>query len=182
VEAGRRPVAFHSGQESAMPTLFVIGRILLVLIFIISGGTKLLNLDGTAQQIANEVRIPEMFAGLAAQLETATGMATPKALAILSVIFELGGAMLIALNVGTRLGAILLILFTAAATLYFHDFWNMEGAARMQNMIAVEKNLSLIGALLMLFALGSWRPYSVAHVEPAPARIRDDRVYPHPAE
>jgi uncharacterized membrane protein YphA (DoxX/SURF4 family) len=165
-----------------MPALFVLGRILVVVIFAISGANKLIDLDATAQQIAREVPIPDMFASLATQFEQVSGMATPKALAILSVIFELGGALMIALNFGTRLGATLLILFTAAATLYFHDFWNMEGAARMQNMIAAEKNLSIIGALLMLFALGPWRPYSAARADYAPPRLRDDRAYPHPAE
>jgi uncharacterized membrane protein YphA (DoxX/SURF4 family) len=165
-----------------MPTLFVIGRVLVVLIFAISGANKLLDLDGTATRIATEVPIPAMFAGLAAQIEGALGIGTPKLLAILSVVIELGGALLIALNFGTRLGAALLILFTAAATLYFHDFWNMEGAARMQNLVAAEKNLSLIGALLMLFALGSWRPFTVRTVEYYPPHARDDRAYPHPAE
>ena len=165
-----------------MPTLFVIGRILLVVIFAVSGASKLMDIDATAQQIATEVPIPDMFASVAAQVQTATGIATPKLLAISGATIELLGALMIALNFGTRFGAALLILFTAVATLYFHDFWNLEGAARMQNMIQAEKNLSIIGALLMLFALGPWRPYAVAHVEYEPARLRDDRAYPHPAE
>ncbi|HEY7457241.1 MAG TPA: DoxX family protein [Xanthobacteraceae bacterium] len=168
-----------------MPTLFALARVLLVLIFAISGATRLLDLDGAAQIIAKEVPIPEMLAGLAAQIEGAIGIATPKLLAILSVVIELGGALLIALNVGTRFASALLILFTASATLYFHDFWNMEGAARMQNMVAAEKNLSIIGGLLMLFALGSWRPFAVRTIEYIPPHRRDDRTdraYPHPAE
>ena len=164
-----------------MPTLFVIGRILLVVIFAVSGFNKLMDINGTAQAIATQVPIPEMFAGWAAQLEAATGMATPKLLAIAGAVIELGAALMIAFNIGTRFAAALLILFTAAATVYFHDFWTMQGAERMQNLIQAQKNLSLIGGLLMLFALGSWRPYSVTRVEYIAPAARDER-YPHPAE
>jgi putative oxidoreductase len=164
-----------------MPTLFVIGRILFVLIFAISGFNKLMDVEGTAQAIATQVPIPEVFAGLAAQAEAATGMTTPRLLAITGAVIELGGALMIAFNIGTRFAAALLILFTAAATVYFHDFWTMQGAERMQNLIQAEKNLSVIGGLLMLFALGSWRPYSVTRVEYVPPAARGER-YPHPAE
>jgi uncharacterized membrane protein YphA (DoxX/SURF4 family) len=163
-----------------MPTLFVIGRILLVLIFAISGVNKLLDLNGTAQAIASQVTIPETIAGILAQIESVTGLAGPKLLAIGSIILELGGALLIALNFGTRLGALMLIAFTAAATLYFHDFWNMTGPERAQNLASAQKNLAIIGGLLMLFALGPWRPFSIARVEYVPP-AREDR-YPHPAE
>jgi putative oxidoreductase len=163
-----------------MPTLFVIGRILLVLIFAISGVNKLLDLNAAAQAIANEVTLPQALADILAQIASATGVAGPKLLAIGSIVLELGGALLIALNFGTRLGALMLIAFTAAATIYFHDFWNMTGPARAQNLIQAEKNLAIIGALLMLFALGPWRPFSVTRVEYIPP-AREER-YPHPAE
>jgi putative oxidoreductase len=179
---GGAGVILHANVwELAMPTLFVIGRILLVVIFAISGFNKLMDIEGTAQAVATQLPIPEMFAGLAAQVQATTGMATPKLLAITGAVIELGGALMIALNIGTRLAAALLILFTAAATIYFHDFWSMQGAERIQNMIQAQKNLSLIGGLLMLFALGSWRPYSVTRVEYVSPAARNER-YPHPAE
>jgi putative oxidoreductase len=180
-QAGAGAILHANVWEFAMPTLFVIGRILFVLIFAVSGFNKLMDLEGTAQAVAGQVTVPQMFAGLAAQIESATGMATPKLLAIASGAIELGGALMIAFNIGTRFAAALLILFTAAATFYFHDFWNMAGAERMQNMISAQKNLTLIGGLLMLFALGSWRPYSVTRVAYTPPAARDER-YPHPAE
>jgi uncharacterized membrane protein YphA (DoxX/SURF4 family) len=179
--AGAGAILLGSSWEFVMPTLFVIGRVLFVMVFAVSGFNKLMDLEGTAQAVASQVTIPQMFAGLAAQIESATGMATPKLLAIASGAIELGGALMIAFNFGTRFAAALLILFTAAATFYFHDFWNMEGAERAQNLIAAQKNLTLIGGLLMLFALGSWRPYSVARVAYVPPAARDER-FPHPAE
>ena len=49
-------------------------------------------------------------------------------------------------------------MFTAAATFWFHDFWTMTGGDRMNNMAHALKNLSLIGALLVFFVIGPWRP------------------------
>ncbi|MET0446341.1 MAG: DoxX family protein [Pseudorhodoplanes sp.] len=141
-----------------MNSLLVIGRIAFVLIFILSGAQKLMDIPGTAALIEPRVAIPELIAPYSAQLETATSMKMPSLLAIAAGIIEIASALMIALGFGTRFAAVVLILFTAAATYYFHAFWNMEGAARTDNMINALKNLSLIGGLLVLFVLGSWRP------------------------
>jgi uncharacterized membrane protein YphA (DoxX/SURF4 family) len=65
---------------------------------------------------------------------------------------------MIVANIGTRLAAIALIVFTAAATFWFHDFWNQTGADQQNNIAHALKNLSLIGALIVFFVIGSWRP------------------------
>jgi len=56
----------------------------------------------------------------------------------------------IGLNIGTRFFAFILVLFVAVATFYFHNFWDMTGADRINNMIHALKNLSLIGGLLII--------------------------------
>jgi uncharacterized membrane protein YphA (DoxX/SURF4 family) len=56
-----------------------------------------------------------------------------------------------------------LILFVIAATFYFHDFWNQSGADARNNLIHALKNLSIIGALLIIVGIG--RPPSIQ--EPA---------------
>ena len=141
-----------------MNTLFIIGRIAFVLVFILSGAQKLMDIPATAAMIEPKVTIPEMVAPYTAQLETTTNMKMPSLLAIAAGIVEIAAALMVAFGFGIRFAAVVLILFTAAATYYFHDFWNMEGAARTENMISALKNLSLIGGLLVLFAIGSWRP------------------------
>jgi uncharacterized membrane protein YphA (DoxX/SURF4 family) len=141
-----------------MNVLFFIGRIIFVLIFIFSGATKLMDIGGTAAMIAGKVTIPSELAGVASQLEGATGMSVPQLLAVLAGAVELVGGLLVAVNIGTRVATLLLIAFTAAATFYFHDFWNMAGGDRANNMVHALKNLSIIGALLVFFVLGSWRP------------------------
>jgi uncharacterized membrane protein YphA (DoxX/SURF4 family) len=141
-----------------MSILLFIGRLAFVLIFIFSGAQKLMDVGATASMIAAKVSVPAQLAGIAAQLESATGMQVPQLLAVLTGVVELVGGLMIAVNIGTRFAAILLIAFTAAATFYFHDFWNMAGGDRVNNMVHAMKNLSMIGALLVFFVLGPWRP------------------------
>ena len=141
-----------------MQLILVFGRILFVLVFILSGAQKLMDIVGTANTIGAKVVLPDALAAYTPQLESVTGMTTPTMLAILVGVVEIGAALMIAANIGARAGAVLLVLFTIAATWYFHPFWDMAGAERDANMIQALKNLSLIGGLLVIFAIGSWRP------------------------
>ena len=146
-----------------MPAFITVGRVLFALLFIASGASKLIDIAATAQEISTKVIIPELLAPYAAQMETAAGMSTPQLLAIAVGTIEVVGGLMIALNVGVRFFAFLLIAFTAAATFYFHDFWNQTGSEARDNMVHFLKNVSIIGALLMLFGYGSQR----RGVEPA---------------
>lgn len=141
-----------------MHILFVVGRVLLVLIFIYSGAGKLLDLAGTAAYIAPVVKVPDALSGFATQLQDMTGMTVPQLLAILIGVVELVAGLLIAFNIGTRAAAAILALFTLVTIFYFHDFWSMAGAARDTNLIHALKNLSMTGGLLIFVVLGSWRP------------------------
>lgn len=141
-----------------MNILLIIGRIAFVLIFILSGAQKLLDISGTATMIESKLVVPPILIDLERQLQGATGIPLPRLLAIIAGVVEIGGGLLIAANIGTRVAAAALILFTAAATYLFHDFWAMTGADRSANMIHAMKNLSMMGALLVFFVIGSWRP------------------------
>ena len=141
-----------------MHILFTIARVLLVLIFVLSGGRKLMDISATAGQIASVVTIPDALSDVAAQLQDVTGMTAHQLLAILAGVVEVVAALLIVFNIGTRGAAAVLALFTLVATFYFHAFWNMSGDAMQANMIHALKNLSIIGGLLTFVVLGSWRP------------------------
>jgi len=145
-----------------MPVFITIGRVLFAVLFIVSGASKLLDLAATAQ-MTEKIVLPAVVAPYVSQLEGITGMAMPQMLAIAAGSLELVCGICIALNFGARFFAILLILFVAGATFYFHDFWNQTGADARNNMIHALKNLSIIGALLVIAGIG--RPAS-AH-EPA---------------
>ena len=136
-----------------MPAFITFGRILFAVLFIFSGATKLLNLTATAQ-MTEKIVIPAALATYTSQLEGVTGMSTPQMLAIAAGALELICGIMIALNFGARFFAILLILFVAAATFYYHDFWNQAGPEARNNMVHALKNLSLIGALFMIAGYG----------------------------
>jgi uncharacterized membrane protein YphA (DoxX/SURF4 family) len=145
-----------------MNGLLVLGRIAFVAIFVFSGVTKLLDIQSTANFIATKVTMPHLVAGLIpaqfndylAQIEGASGMSVPQWLATIAGLVEVGAGLMIAANIGMRLATFALIVFTALATFYFHDFWNLAGDARTEQLVHALKNLSIVGALLILFALG----------------------------
>jgi putative oxidoreductase len=111
------------------------GRILLALIFVASGFGK----------------IPG-YAGTQAYMEA---MGVPGALLPLVIATELGGGVLLALGLWTRLSAVALAGFTLLAAVLFHrDF-----ADQMQ-MIMFMKNLAISGGLFVVFAHGAG-PWSV---------------------
>jgi uncharacterized membrane protein YphA (DoxX/SURF4 family) len=132
-----------------MPAFVTLGRILFVVLFVFSGASKLLDLSATAQ-MTEKIVFPAIVAPYTAQLETITGMPLAQLLAIASGVTEVVCGLMIALNFGARFFAIILILFVAAATFYFHDFWNQTGPEARGNLVHALKNLSLIGALFMI--------------------------------
>lgn len=141
-----------------MNVLFIIGRVAFVLIFILSGVMKLWDIPATAAMIESKLVVPPILIDLETKLQSLSGMPLPRLLAIIAGVVEIGGGLLVAINIGTRAAAALLILFTAATTYLFHDFWTMTGADQTANMIHAMKNVSIMGALLVLFVLGSWTP------------------------
>ena len=152
-----------------MNAAFAIGRVALVAVFVISGVLKLLNIPGTADLIQGKLVIPAQLGDLKTQIETATSMSIWQILAIAAGVVEAGCGLLIAFGILTRTAAVVLLLFTAVVTFYFHDFWNMSGADKDTNMIMALKNLSIVGALLMIAA---WpRRVVVAEVAPSADRL-----------
>lgn len=137
-----------------MPAFVTFGRILFAVLFIYLGATKLFGIQATADFIAAKVTIPALLAPYAAQLETATAMTTPQLLAIAAGAFELVAGLMIALNLGARLFAMLMVIYVAAATFYFYDFWNQAPPENGKTLVDALKNLSIIGALFMIAGYG----------------------------
>ncbi|TAK49959.1 MAG: DoxX family protein [Xanthobacteraceae bacterium] len=142
-----------------MSLLLALGRMLFVILFIVSGLSKLFDIATTASSISAHVLTP--YASYLApvtpyltQIESFTGLPTPQLLAILAGVVEVIGGLLIAFDLGSRWVALVLIVYIAVATATYHDFWNMTGGDRLNNMIHAMKNLSIIGALVMIFAGG----------------------------
>jgi putative oxidoreductase len=137
-----------------MPAFITFGRILFAVLFIYSGATKLVAIQGTAESIANKIGIPALLTPYTTQLETMTGLTTPQMLAIAVGAFEVIAGLMIALNFGARFFAILLIFYVAATTFYYYDFWNQPLPGDGKMLVDALKNLSIIGALFMIAGYG----------------------------
>jgi putative oxidoreductase len=116
-----------------------IDALLLGAIFVMSGYGKLTGLDGFAAMLANQ------------------GVPMAPVVAVLAAAVEFSGGLFIVLGFQARLGALVLVAFTVAATLIAHRFWDFDGAAYNAQQIQFSKNLSIIGGLLLLIAGGSGR-------------------------
>jgi putative oxidoreductase len=137
-----------------MPALIIFGRFLFAVLFVYSGITKLFAIAATAEFISARVVIPALLTPYTSQIESMTGMSTPQMLAIAAGVLEVISGLMIALNFGARFFAILMIFFVAAATFYFHDFWNQPSPQNAKTLIDALKNLSIIGALFMIAGYG----------------------------
>jgi putative oxidoreductase len=120
--------------------LLAVGRIVIAILFVMSGLEKVMDLNGTAAAIGGK------------------GLPLSQVLAIATVVVELGGGLLIIVGWQTRLVALVLAIFSAVAAYFFHDFWHYPpGAEHTDNMIHFMKNISIIGGFLMLCAAGAGR-------------------------
>ena len=120
----------------------LVGRVLLASLFIISGYGKIGGFDGTVHTLTDK------------------GLPLPMVAAGITVAIEFLGGLALAVGWKTRWVAVILVLFTLAASFMFHDFWHMVDAARRANQINFMKNISIIGGLLVVAAFGPGR-YSV---------------------
>jgi len=148
-----------------MRVIYLIGRILFVAIFLVSGLRKLLDLAATAQLIEARLWVPPALAPYVEKVSTMSGMSTPQLVTIVLAIIQIVFALLIIFNVGSRFAAIVLALYVAGATAYFFDFTSFTDLVRGPSGTMLLKNISIIGGLLVLFVIGSWQPGEVEEVE-----------------
>ena len=124
---------------STQDSVALVGRILLAVMFIISGFGKIAGFDGTVGYIASK------------------GLPLPQLVAIGTIALELGGGLMLAAGFKARWAALALAVFTLLAAILFHNFWAAEAAAKMGQQINFMKNISIAGGMLMVFAFGPGR-------------------------
>jgi putative oxidoreductase len=71
-----------------------------------------------------------------------------------AIAFMILGGVSVLVGFKARIGALLLFLFLAAATYFFHDFWNAGGEAYANQMIHFMKNAAIAGGMLFVVANG----------------------------
>ena len=126
-------------NTNTQDTVALVARILLAVMFIISGFGKITGFDGTAGYIASK------------------GLPMPQVVAALTIALELGGGLMLAAGFKARWAALALGLFSILAAVIFHNFWAVEAAQKMGQQINFMKNITIAGGMLMVFAFGPGR-------------------------
>jgi putative oxidoreductase len=113
------------------------GRVLIALIFIMSGFGKITGFEGTVGYIASK------------------GLPLPQLGALAAIVVELGGGILLVAGWKARWAAAAMFVFTLAAALIFHNFWAVPADMAQNQMIHFMKNVSMAGGLLYVVVYGS---------------------------
>src|SRR5262249_44219237 len=71
-----------------------------------------------------------------------------------AIAFLVIGSVFVVFGIKTRFGALLLLIFLAAVTPLFHNFWDLEGPEQHAQLINFLKNVGLAGGVLMVIAHG----------------------------
>ena len=128
--------------DSKQDAVALIGRVLLALIFVVSGYGKISGFEGVTAFIASK------------------GLPMPAVVAALTIMLELVGGLLILSGWKSRWVALLIFLWLIPTTVVFHAFWAAEPAQAMAQQSQFLKNVSIMGGMLLLVAFGPGR-YSI---------------------
>ena len=123
--------------DSFKSPLVVVGRVLLALMFVMAGFSKLGNLAGTAGYIAS------------------AGLPMASALAVATGLFEVVAGLALAIGFQARWAALALGLFTLFASVLFHKFWAVPADQQFVQQLMFMKNLAVSGGLFVVAAFGA---------------------------
>jgi len=122
--------------ENHKDVVALVARILLMVLFVMFGWSKLAGFAGTVAYM------------------TSTGAPAPELSAVIAVVMELVVGVALLVGFFTRPLALLLALYTLGTAIIGHHYWNMTGAVQYDNMIHFYKNIAIIGGLLLLCVSG----------------------------
>ena len=117
----------------------LVARVLLAVLFILSGFGKIVGFADTVGYIASK------------------GLPFPALMAAGAIAVELGAGLLVLVGYKARWAAMAIFLFMIPTTLIFHNFWAVPPDQAMAEQIGFLKNVSIMGGLLMVWAFGPGR-------------------------
>jgi putative oxidoreductase len=109
----------------------VLGRLLLSVIFVLSGFGKITQFANTAAMMAG------------------AGIPLAKAALVLTIVIELGGGLLLITGYKVRYVAPIMALFLVPVTLAFHKFWGIPAQEQQMQMVNFLKNVAIMGGLVV---------------------------------
>ena len=125
-------ISLSPGQN----TLTLLGRILLAWFFIPAGWGKIAG-----------------FAGMVGYIQS-KGVPFAEVAGVLAIVAELGLGILLLVGWQARWAALGLAIFVAVITPIFHNYWAMPEAQLIMQKQAFNKNIAIVGGLLVLAAFG----------------------------
>ena len=145
-------------MSNARDVAALIGRILIAIMYIPAGFSKIGGFAGTSGYIASK------------------GLPLPDVGAAIAIVVELVGGLMLLVGWKTRWAALALAVFTLAATILFHNFWAVPEAQKMVQHLMFWKNMAIVGGLMMMASLGggawsldNWQAARRAGLSPAAA-------------
>lgn len=108
-------------------------RVFLALLFVVAGFGKLTGFDATVGYIG-----------------ALTNESVAPVLAVLAIIFEFGGGLMLLVNWKTSLAIDMLIAFTVVATILGHTNFTGDAMKDQMQYTMILKNLAIIGGLLLM--------------------------------
>jgi putative oxidoreductase len=133
-----------------MNAAYTLGRIFIPIVFLVTGIQKVMNVSEIAQMLAaSGVPVPEEV------VPYLGGIPKYEALGYLIAAIEIICGLLVLIGLKARWAALVLIVFTACTIIFVHHFWDMQGAALIENRADALKNLSIMGGLLLIVAVGA---------------------------
>ena len=155
---------FAMGAERFRSELILAARVLIVLLFVIFGWSKLTDYGGAVGEM------------------TAMGAPAPQISAVIAIVIEFFVGIAILLGALTRPLALVMAAYALATAFIGHHYWNMPGADQLATESDFYKNISIMGGLLLLYVTGAGK-YSLDAMfgEKAPQGASDGPNHPlHP--
>ena len=117
--------------------LALAGRLLLALLFLPAGLSKLTGFAGTVGYISS------------------AGLPMPQVAAVVALVVEIAGGAALVAGYGARVAAIALAAFVLVASFFFHNYWGLPADKQMLQQLMFFKNMAIIGGLLTIAAWGA---------------------------
>lgn len=124
----------------------LVARVLMAIIFVAAGMSKLMAFGPTAGYIASQ------------------GIPLAPLVTVGTIVLEIGGGVMLISGFQARWAAAALAFFTLVAAVLFHNFWAAAPDQFQNQLIHFQKNLAMVGGLLMVVLHGSGA-YSLSREE-----------------
>jgi putative oxidoreductase len=115
----------------------LLGRLLLALIFLISGYEKIGGFSKVAADMA------------------AKGVPFAELALVVTIVVEIGGALMLIVGWKVQWAAAAIFLWLIPVTLLFHNFWAVDAAQYRNQFNHFLKNLCIMGGMLYIMAFGA---------------------------